>query len=64
MEGYCSTGQSPQRAVIPMERKRERERERERERRERDYYFIKKERNHKIRQHYSKTFCPYTLPFK
>jgi hypothetical protein len=22
MEGYCSTGQSPQRAVVPMEKKK------------------------------------------
>jgi hypothetical protein len=27
MEGYCSTGHNPQRAVVPMERERERERE-------------------------------------
>jgi hypothetical protein len=27
MEGYFSTGQSPQRAVMPVERERERERE-------------------------------------
>jgi hypothetical protein len=28
MEGYCSTGQSPQRAVVPMEKRRRRRRRR------------------------------------
>jgi hypothetical protein len=28
MEGYCSTGQSPQRAVVPMEEEEEEEEER------------------------------------
>jgi hypothetical protein len=27
MEGYCSTGQSPQRAVVPMEEEEEEEEE-------------------------------------
>jgi hypothetical protein len=27
MEGYCSTGQSPQRAVVPMEEEKEEEEE-------------------------------------
>jgi hypothetical protein len=31
MEGYCSTGQSPQRAVVPMEEKEEEEEEEEEE---------------------------------
>ena len=29
MEGHCSTGQSPQRAVVPMEEKEEEEEEEE-----------------------------------
>jgi hypothetical protein len=29
MEGYCSTGQSPQRAVVPMEEEEEEEEEEE-----------------------------------
>jgi hypothetical protein len=28
MEGYCSTGQSPQRAVVPMEEEEEKEEKR------------------------------------
>jgi hypothetical protein len=31
MEGYCSTGQSPQRAVVPMEEEEEEEEEEEKE---------------------------------
>jgi len=31
MEGHCSTGQSPQRAVVPMEEKEEEEEEEEEE---------------------------------
>jgi hypothetical protein len=31
MEGYCSTGQSPQRAVVPMEEEEEEDEEEEEE---------------------------------
>jgi hypothetical protein len=31
MEGYCSTGQSPQQAVVPMEEEEEKEEEEEEE---------------------------------
>jgi hypothetical protein len=31
MEGYCSTGQSPQRAVVPMEEEEKEEKEEEEE---------------------------------
>jgi hypothetical protein len=43
MEGYCSTGQSPQRAVVPMEGKEEEEEEEEEEKKK------KKKKNEKLR---------------
>jgi hypothetical protein len=50
MEGYCSTGQSPQRAVVPMEEEEEEEEEED--------YFNRIQRNVFIVSN-----CKYSPPF-
>jgi hypothetical protein len=42
MEGYCSTGQSPQRAVVPVEEEEEEEEEKEEEEEEEEVYDLRK----------------------
>jgi hypothetical protein len=48
MEGYCSTGQSPQRAVVPMEKKKKKKKKKKKEEEEEEEEEEEKEKKKKI----------------